>query len=83
MRLVSEEAADKLGGYVRPPHIEVASDREAMRMALQEFMVREMFENGAAQGLLSGHQLFTLAQSNALVEFLEAPINKPKGGNCV
>jgi hypothetical protein len=77
MRLVSDQACDILAGVTRPPHIEVASDREAMRMALQEFMVREMFEN-PYRWLLTVDELVRDAGAAAFEEFKNAPINKGK-----
>jgi hypothetical protein len=65
-----------------PPHIEVASNTEAMEMALQEWYVRQMFEHGAIPALTIYAAMFKKIGHAAIKEFLDAPINK-RGGNCV
>lgn len=60
-----------------PPHIEVASDREAMKMALQEFIVRLMFEHGVTGPWVRDiAKLVADAELAALAEYLAAPINR-------
>ena len=59
-----------------PPHIEVASDREAMKMALTEYIIRLMFEHGPVKWMRPYAELLWDAEQDAKKEFFNAPINR-------
>jgi len=75
--MLSDSIHESFGRPGPPPHIEVASDREAMKMALQEFIVREMFEHEAKYAVILV-QLIGECINGAVKEYQEAPINKGK-----